>query len=500
MNKNISMLNKFVAATVVALILAACGSGGGGGGGAISSGTGSVGSVGIVLTDKPADLSEIEEILLSVTGVEFFGENGEKKTVYDGPARGPFDLLKLEDESRLLAFNDKVPVGTYCKVRLTLSDLELVFNTGEPNFHPKLPGNKKLDLNARDCFHVAPGDTLYLQLDMDAKSIHIVETAKGTSYNFRPVVFIDVINKSFPSKLIRLEEGEIRAINRDEGTLLLCDFSYGYRAKGGRDDCVTVRIKDTAAFDNIKDDGINETSGGDAIPLDELLIEERKGTRPVTVVGLMGYGDDEVVHHDDDRYYPVMDGLVVELGGFLMLGGRVANDASDIRFNMELAPDQGISVDGVLPVVLQPTDPPVNGTRIMNRYGDALKTSDIIVPRPIMADGIFRVPNDPEPSYLNSALIIVHGIEIMDGDEATGIIAVEPGPDSLRLSADSFPCEEGTGIFNVSFDSETIVYISKSTGGEWGDTGDLHGDQVVDIRGVCDGTALAADAIIIRED
>ena len=503
MNTTISMPNKFVAATVMVLFLAACGGGGGSDGGVTSSDTGAVsatGAVGVVLTDKPAELSEVDEILISITGVELFGENDEGKvTLYDGPVRGPFDLLKLEDESRLLTFDDDVPVGTYCKIRLTLSDLELVFNTGEENFHPKLPGNKKLDLNARDCFYVAPGDTVYLQLDMDAKSIHIVETKNGTSYNFRPVVFIDVINKNFPSKLIRLEEGEIEAINRDEGTLLLCNFSYGEGTKGGPDDCVTVRIKDTAAFDNIEDDGINRTSGGDAIPLNELLIEERVGTQPVTVVGLMDHDDDEVEHHDgDDSYYPVMDGLVVELGSFLTLDGRVANNASDIRFNMELAPDQEISVNGVLPVALQPTDPPVNGTRIMNRYGDALKTSDIIVPRPVMVDGVLRVQSE-DPDYYNSALVIVHDIAIMDDDEATGIIA-EVGQDSLRLSADSFPCEEGTGTFDVTFDSGTLVYISTSTVGEWGDTDDLSRGQDVDIRGDCNGTSLVADAIIIRED
>ena len=509
MNTTISILNKFVAATVMVLFLAACGGGGGSDGGVTSSDTGAVsatGAVGVVLTDKPAELSEIDKILISITGVELLGENDEEKvSLYDGPARGPFDLLKLEDESRLLTFDDNVPVGTYCKIRLTLSDLELVFNTGEENFHPKLPGNKKLDLNARDCFYVAPGDTVYLQLDMDAKSIHIVETQNGTSYNFRPVVFIDVINKEFPSKLIRLEEGEIRAINRDEETLLLCDFYYGEWAngegeKGGLDDCVTVRIKDTAAFDNIDDDGINRTSDGDAIPLDELMIEERVGTQPVTVVGLFNNGDDEVEHHDDDDSpYPVMDGLVVELGRFLTLDGRVANDASDIRFNMELAPDQVISVDGVLPVALQPTDPPVNGTRIMNRYGDALKTSDIIVPHPVMVDGVLRVQSGEDPDYYNSALVLVYDIAIVDDDEATGIIA-EVGRDSLRLSADSFPCEEGTGTFVVTFDSGTLVYISTSTGGEWGDTDDLSPRQDVDIRGECNGTSLAADAIIIRED
>ena len=503
MNTRISMLNKFVAVTVMALFLAACG-GGSGDGGVISSDTGAVGAVGavgVVLTDKPAELSEIEEILLSITGVELFGEDdGRKVTLYKGPAKGPFDLLKLEDESRLLTFDDKVPVGTYCKIRLTLSDLELVFNTGEPNFHPKLPGNKKLDLNARNCFYVAPGDTVYLQLDMDAKSIHIVETKNGTSYNFRPVVFIDVINKNFPSKLVRLEEGVIRAINREAGTLLLCNFSYGERATGGLDDCVTVRIKDTAAFDNIEDDGINQTSGGDAIPLNELMIEERVGTRPVTVVGLFNNGDDEVEHQDsDDSRYPVMNGLVVELGGFLTLDGRVANDASDIRFNMELAPDQGISVDGVLPVALQPTDPPVNGTRIMNLHGDPLKTSDIVVPRPTIVDGVLRVQIGEEPDYYNSALVILHRLVVTDEDVARGIIS-EVGLGGLRLSADSFPCEEGTGVFDVTFDSRTFVYLSSSTGGRWGDTGDLVRGQDVDIRGDCEGTSLAADVIIIRED
>ena len=117
-----------------------------------------------------------------------------------------------------------------------------------------------------------------------------------------------------------------------------------------------------------------------------------------------------------------------------------------------------------------------------------------------MVDGVLMLQSGGDPDYYNSALVIVHDIAIMDGDEATGIIAEEVVPGSLRLSADSFPCEEGTGTFEVTFDSGTLVYISTSTGGDWGDTGDLSRGQDVDIRGVCDGTSLAADAIIIRED
>ena len=116
-----------------------------------------------------------------------------------------------------------------------------------------------------------------------------------------------------------------------------------------------------------------------------------------------------------------------------------------------------------------------------------------------MVDGVLMLQSGGDPDYYNSALVIVHDIAIMDDDEATGIIA-EVGRDSLRLSADSFPCEEGTGTFEVTFDSGTLVYISTSTGGDWGDTGDLSRGQDVDIRGDCNGTSLAADAIIIRED
>ena len=129
-------------------LIGACGGGGGG-----SSDLGS-GAVTVALTDKPANLDDIDEILITITAVEIFAEDGGKVTLYSGRPRGPFDLLKLEHESRPLAFDPDVPAGRYCKIRLTLSDLELVFNTGEPNFHPKLPGNNKLDLNPRECFHV----------------------------------------------------------------------------------------------------------------------------------------------------------------------------------------------------------------------------------------------------------------------------------------------------------------------------------------------------------
>ena len=86
--------------------------------------------------------------------------------------------------------------------------------TDNETYHPKRPGNGKLDLVARDCFNVGPGETVTLQVDVDGgNSIHIVANKKG--FNFRPVVFVDVLNQGFASKLVRVE-GEIIKIDRTQ--------------------------------------------------------------------------------------------------------------------------------------------------------------------------------------------------------------------------------------------------------------------------------------------
>jgi len=486
---------RLVCALAVTTLLTACGGGGGGSGSAgvgSSSGTVGSGAVGIVLTDKPANLSDIKEILITITAVEIFADDDQGKVaLYSGPPRGPFNLLKLEHESRPLAFRPDVPAGTYCKIRLTLSDLELVFNNGEPSFHPKLPGNNKLDLNPRQCFDVAPGSTVYLQLDMDAKSIHVVQAGNGKKYNFRPVVFIDVIQREFQSKLVRLENGVIRRISAGDGKMLVCEFSYGEGAKGAVDDCVTVLIsRDTSVFDNIDNDGINDVSGGSAIPLRELLLPERIGQSPVTIVGRLS------LQKHDDRDRLLLDALVVELGGFLGLAGSVATGASDIRFNMNVDPNQGIQPSGELPVALQPAPNGGNGTKILSRSGEVLSGADIIPPRPIMVDGVLILAS---PDYLNAALVILDTPDNSAKDEASGLIE-RLGTNSLQLAADSFPCEPGAGSFIVGFDRDTVVYLSAESGGRFVDTDSLASGQKVDVSGACEGTTLAARTIIIRVD
>ena len=96
----------------------------------------------------------------------------EKVTIFSGTKS--FDLLKLEDESALFSVSSGVPSLWYKKIRLHVTDIELVKKDGVTSIYPKLPGGGKIDLNPKGQFHVDPGETLILQIDLDAeKSIHI---------------------------------------------------------------------------------------------------------------------------------------------------------------------------------------------------------------------------------------------------------------------------------------------------------------------------------------
>jgi len=249
MTQFIQRLAVFIAAIALVSGLVSCG----GSNGNSIEGTG---TVGILLTDMPADPALFVSINASIRKVELLGsEDNGRVTLYSGDVQ-TFDLLRLRNESIPFAFADDVPVGDYCKIRLTLSDLELVLaddtpddSTDNETYQPKLPGNDKLDLVARGCFSVAPGEVVTLQLDIDAgRSIHIVDNNKG--FNFRPVVFVDVVNQGFEGKLVRLT-GEIAKIDVDNQSFLLC---YAIPSQNMDNlGCVNVHLGEYAAyFDNLK--------------------------------------------------------------------------------------------------------------------------------------------------------------------------------------------------------------------------------------------------------
>jgi hypothetical protein len=513
-------------------LLTACG---GGGGASSSSGTaGKTGSVGLLLTDAPADPSLFSEINVTIERVELIGGDGGRVSLFDGPAE-TVDLLKLRNESVPFTFRDDVPVGTYCKVRLTLArpdGLELVLAADSSSNFPKLPGNGKLDLLARDCFTVAPGASVTLQLDMDAgNSIHIVQTGSKTEYNFRPVVFIDVINDSFTGKLVRLE-GVIADYDAVDQTLLLCNALPTHDSR--RADCASVELgPDSAFFDNL-------TLEGAAAPLSNLLIDTNLG-QPAAAVGLVSglvtglespevpadawpgtgfcrlwdpeveaasqpYPDDVVcddpgltvyagwvlmndqgVVEVDHRPRLILNGFAVETGSFAQVYATVATAVTAGRFDLSIADPRTV-------LLQQPAG--FNGTRILSKSGDLLDESAIQVGRALKLDGVVLSTGE-----LNAAVVIVD-------TDTLGVTAASGAIGSLTSSGFILVPEAGTtpcgvsGDLSVVMDADTTVttvtieptLVDVSPGGL------LEAGQSVAASGLCGAASLSADSVVVVED
>jgi hypothetical protein len=160
--------------------------------------------VAVVFTDGPTD--QYERILVTMTGMTLIGSGGQV-ALYDGEPV-TFDLLDMSEWGDL-AFNTKVLAGNYSKIRLYITEIELVDTDPDPDVVErvtKLPANGKIDLNPRGPFEVSPDWTTVIKLDMDAKrSFQVVETGND-KLQFRPIVFVDVFQGDIflPDRLVRV--------------------------------------------------------------------------------------------------------------------------------------------------------------------------------------------------------------------------------------------------------------------------------------------------------
>ncbi|MEW8507130.1 MAG: DUF4382 domain-containing protein [Candidatus Thiodiazotropha sp.] len=507
------------------------------------------GIVGILFTDKPADPSLFLAMNATIESVELIGpDEGEVIDLYSDEPQ-TIDLLRLKNESVPFTFSDDVPVGTYCKIRLTLSDLELVLVDDTPDdltdnetHHPQLPGNGKLDLLARGCFTVEEGNVITVQVDIDGgNSIHVVENNNG--FNFRPVVFVDVLEEGFESKLVRLE-GDISEVIPEEDALLLCNALPVQQSDSM--ECVKVKLNDDSAFfDNLTYDGMPRS-------LDELLMEEKVGEQ-VVVVGwpehhVMPHSgvniprghlpppgecrlwtldeppgqqpapddcelleeqvtdDNLLVDHEgvvSDRYHPLMevDALVVELGEFQKIEGVVTSDADDSGFGMNETQGDADVAEGPLEVMLQSGEPGINGSRIVSKSGDLLDYLDIVVPRGVQVDGVPDMTGSE--TMLKAALVIVDTKTDDRGQgQVTGSV-VSTGTNGFVLSPDEdLVCGIATTDLVVSYtdDVEFLSVVITEAVSEITPGGTLEVGQDVGVNGSCGVQGYVADSVVIVDD
>lgn len=427
---------KFIIVALLSVFLFSCG------GGSDSSGTG---TVALLITDGPSE--EFTEINLNVTKVELLSDSG-RVTLFEGEK--VFDLLQLANVTEIFSLTE-VPVGSYDKIRLTLTSIELVLMDGSKEY-PKLPGNGKLDLNPRGSFSVNVDTTLMIQLDIDAeKSIHIVKTGNGMKYQFRPVVFVKIITDAFDTKLIRLT-GAVNNLDTAGGTFDLCEISAQQVMLTDNDlpACVMINTVDApSSFFDAKGDptDINSLTDGDI----------------ATVVGHFSFNG------------PVASPLSIDMNGNMMLiaeviwTGEYAQVLGIARssvvanaFEYDVIPHKDYKVNGPVSTILDP------GTKIFSRHdGRALSVDDIQNGVPAKVDGVFQFSADTVAESLKAALIILDTKVALT--QLSGIIGdITPDYSSIMLQTEAgdrcINMVSTTKVFEITVDTDQKVSFRQVPG------------------------------------
>lgn len=450
--------------TLVFTMLAACG----GGGGPTGAAGPQTATVGIALTDAPT--TDIDQALATITSIDLLGEAGQVN-IFSGIET--VDLLKLADYSELFAVRNDVPAGTYSKIRLQLTRLELIrlddAGEVEESVLPKLVANGKIDLNPQGPFHVEPGASLIITIDFDVgKSLKITETGNGKLI-VRPVVFVDIAN-GLPSPGLTRLHGVISDATGDGG-FRLCqtrlassegDDHAGARLDGDHDHCVRIHSDSSTGI-----------FGQDGLPQEILDLENGD---EVTAIGrlqpLRWSGDDD----DDERF--ALNAYVIEegpIGTFRRLRGTVDApvDPGTDRFTLAVEPGQGVVSDGPLLAQLYP------GSRIFSPDGVELGRLDIEAGASALADTVLAV-SDGGPDLLRTSLLILDVDAGSDEEVLSGeVVSVNATSGQLIVTGPlGDRCVDGRGadVFLVDDDGTSLE-------SERGTLADLAAGQAVNVFG-----------------
>lgn len=436
------------------LMLVACGGGSSGGSGSLG-GDDSTGTVALVVTDAISD--EFDEIWITITEAALLGDE-DPVPLFEGELT--LDLLALEDYSDLLAIEDGIAAGEYSKIRLYISSIEMIEYDDEGEIvrteYPSLPANGKIDLNPQGSFLVLGGETLTVELDIDAnKSIHVVGTGTG-GYQFRPVIFVNILTDD-ELGLVRLS-GDIEEV--DETGTLLCMVT-GFISDGDagedQDDCVQVSFsEDTGFFDEF----------GLAINVADLAIGDS-----VYVIGLFEESDDDFVQ---------LEALMIQQGNdsSAVFYGEVTEAYDEIsgQLALVLEPGQGFEPETIIPVVIDPA------TAIFDEEGELLSPGELEVGDPLEIDAVLAL-SELEADVLR-ALAILRNDSAMDEDDSdlpesvegtiseinpeTGVIIIDP--EELEAEA-ACVVSDGENVFLVTsledgFESDLIELSDLTVGME----------------------------------
>jgi hypothetical protein len=402
-----------------------------------------VGRVAVLMTDAPVAADAFAHVYLTVTAVALLDADdaGESSGITIFHGEETVDLLNLANHSELFALTNALS-GDYEKIRLTVSKIELVKVTGEStteSHYPHLPGNGKIDLIPRGTIHVDPDRLTLVQVDVDAeKSIHIVRRGNKDEYNFRPVIFVDVLTDDFPGKLVR-HRGYVDELNAAAGTFELCEVPLAEQPADAVRDCLGIAAADASVF----------AANGTPTTTSALVNDQF-----VAVVGFFG-----VVESPPASPLVMSTKLnaeVVEIGdGWKTYRGAVGTAPESATGTFIVLPDSATPLTAQLQV----------GTKVFARDGTPLDLAAITPDAEVALDG---ATDAGATLPIKTALVVVNDHEklatlngsVWSVDYATRNIAVMPRP---GVQAEGDPPWMPTPPTGVTTDDDTLVFrISES--------------------------------------
>jgi hypothetical protein len=423
----------------------------GSGGPAAGGAAGTTGSVALLITDAPT--SDFDEINLAITGASLIGaDDGDPVPIFSGYRK--INLLELQDHSELFSLTD-VPAGTYEKIRLEVRDIELVRldEAGDPVevIRPMLPSGK-IDLNPRRTFEVKGGETLILQVDIDAqKSVHVVSAGRSGLTIFRPVVFVDIID-GLKARFTKVN-GTIAEIDDEARTFVLCGAfrDCGADAGDGDERCLTILVGDDTSIFNA--DG--------AATFDAIIVGD-----PATVIGRLRHYEEGAALNARFVWLGEHDALV-RVRGVVTTG----YNGESGRFEVEVARSGVFATGDLIDVGV------VDGVRVLSRSGLDLGPQDIAAG---LEARILGILTGDEPEVM--ALVVFLADDALPTVRLSGTVGtIDPDAGTFML----LPSVDG----NISADTlicvgaDTSIHIISGMSSNAATLGELVSDQTADVYG-----------------
>lgn len=460
----------FAAAILLTLALGACGLDSDDSGTSLSGSSGSTattGTVALLITDAPTD--DFDEVNIRLTRVSLIGGDNGPVEIFSGDRT--INLLELRDHSEFFSLAE-VPVGSYDKIRLDVAAVELVRLDAQGDIveviEPRLPSGR-IDLNPRRSFEVKSGETLILQLDLDAeKSIHVVEAGNSGRYNFRPVVFVDIIERAKPARFTKVH-GTVAGVDAEARSFELCGAFDYYGGASETERCLTVM-----------------TGGGTSIfdPAGLTNFEAIVVDGPASVIGRMTHAGTGIV----------LDAHLVYLGDhedLVRIRGVVSSDYDDVsgEFGVDVTRSSVFAAGEVIDVGL------LAGARILSRNGAELGTADI---RTGLETRILGIQTGAEPEVRAIAVFLP---DMTDVARLSGVIGAVDLPASQfmllpneggNISFDRLICvEPATNLYLISGMSSIGISLGEL---ELDASADVYGHMAADLSCFKAVTVLAFDS------